>query len=156
MNYFAFTLNLYTHTYVYITYSFTFSFHVQLLPKPQSTPPANVHLLTRVSPTLPPPSSVSGRPTEAMTTTPASSTASGCISTALPMCRGILDYDLTYNNNNGAPRDAASMEAYEQLITSNCSARAVEFICAALEPECRPAHIGQLPPCRRICKGRKN
>ncbi|EDW64240.1 atrial natriuretic peptide-converting enzyme [Drosophila virilis] len=123
-----------------------------LLPKPQSTPPANVHLLTRVSPTLPPPSGVSGRPTEAMTTTPASSIGSGCISTALPMCRGVLDYDLTYNNGNGAPRDAASMEAYEQLISANCSARAVEFVCAALEPECRPLHIGQLSPCRRICK----
>ncbi|XP_023165900.2 uncharacterized protein LOC111596075 [Drosophila hydei] len=123
-----------------------------LLPKPQSTPPANVHLLTRVSPTLPPPSGVSGRPTEAMTTTPSSSIGSGCISTALPMCRGILDYDLTYNNRNGAPRDTASMEAYEQLISANCSARAVEFVCAALEPECRPLHIGQLPPCRRICK----
>ncbi|KAH8403226.1 hypothetical protein KR222_008210 [Zaprionus bogoriensis] len=125
----------------------------ELLPKPQSTPPANVHLLTRVSPTLPPPSGVSGRPTEAMTTTPSSSTASGCISTALPMCRGVLDYDLTYSNvRNGAPRDATSMEAYEQLIGANCSARAVEFVCGALEPECRPSHIGQLPPCRRICK----
>ncbi|KAL7740822.1 hypothetical protein ACLKA6_013673 [Drosophila palustris] len=128
-----------------------------LLPKPQSTPAANVHLLTRVSPTLPPPSGVnSGRPTEAMTTTPSSSSInSGCISTALPMCRGVLDYDLTYNNNgngNGAPRDAAAMEAYGELINANCSARAVEFICAALEPECRPSHIGQLPPCRRICK----
>ncbi|XP_034472972.1 uncharacterized protein LOC117780524 isoform X2 [Drosophila innubila] len=123
-----------------------------LLPKPQSTPPANVHLLTRVSPTLPPPSGVSGRPTEAMTTTPSSSIVSGCISTALPMCRGVLDYDLTYNNGNGAPRDAAALEAYGELINANCSARAVEFICAALEPECRPSHIGQLPPCRRICK----
>ncbi|EDW04848.1 GH19622 [Drosophila grimshawi] len=124
-----------------------------LLLKPQSTPPANVHLLTRVSPTLPPPSGVSGRPTEAMTTTPSSSSASGCISTALPMCRGVLDYDLTYNNKeNGAPRDAASMEAYKQLINANCSSRAVEFVCASLEPECRPSHIGQLPPCRRICK----
>ncbi|KAH8293092.1 hypothetical protein KR044_001649, partial [Drosophila immigrans] len=129
-----------------------------LLPKPQSTPPGNVHLLTRVSPTLPPPSGVSGRPTEAMTTTPASSGSGsgsiGCISTALPMCRGVLDYDLTYGpgNGNGAPRDAAALTAYEQLINANCSARAVEFICAALEPECRPSHIGQLPPCRRICK----
>ncbi|XP_060665948.1 uncharacterized protein LOC132798198 [Drosophila nasuta] len=126
-----------------------------LLPKPQSTPPGNVHLLTRVSPTLPPPSGVSGRPTEAMTTTPSSSNIGsvvGCISTALPMCRGVLDYDLTYGSGNGAPRDAAAMTAYEQLINANCSARAVEFICAALEPECRPSHIGQLPPCRRICK----
>ncbi|XP_017855338.1 uncharacterized protein LOC108608464 [Drosophila busckii] len=123
-----------------------------LLPKPQATAPTNVHLLTRVSPTLPPPSGINGRPTEAMTTTPATNSGSGCYSTALPMCRGILDYDLTYNNASGAPRDAASMQAYEELISANCSARAVEFLCYALEPECRPVDIGQLPPCRRICK----
>jgi len=72
----------------------------------------------------------------------------------MPMCQGVLDYDLTYNREGTAPRDAGSMAAYENLIRSNCSARAAEFICGALEPECRPSHIGQLPPCRRICKGK--
>ncbi|EDW77766.2 uncharacterized protein Dwil_GK24663 [Drosophila willistoni] len=124
----------------------------ELLPKPHSTPSGSVQPLTRVSPTLPPPqSAVSGKPTAAMTTTPSSNSA-GCYSTMLPMCRGVLDYDLTYNNGSSAPRDSISMAAYEQLIQANCSARAVEFVCATLEPECRPSHIGQLPPCRRICK----
>ncbi|XP_037708946.1 uncharacterized protein LOC119546595 isoform X2 [Drosophila subpulchrella] len=123
-----------------------------LLPKPQATPAGGEHPLTRVSPTLPPPSPVSGRPTQAMTLTTPSTTNSGCQSTMMPMCQGVLDYDLTYNREGTAPRDADSMAAYENLIRSNCSARAAEFICGALEPECRPSHIGQLPPCRRICK----
>ncbi|XP_034668527.1 uncharacterized protein LOC117901750 [Drosophila subobscura] len=125
----------------------------ELLPKPQATPPGHEQPLTRVSPTLPPPSAASGHPTEAMTSSTPSTTNSGCYSTMLPMCQGVLDYDLTYNREGAAaPRDAAAMAAYEDLIQANCSARAVEFVCAALEPECRPSHIGQLPPCRRICK----
>ncbi|XP_030383813.1 mucin-5AC [Scaptodrosophila lebanonensis] len=130
-----------------------------------TTPASNVRPLTRVSPTLPPPSPAGGKPTASMTTTMSSSAAGGggnngngnngnsglCYSTTLPMCRGVLDYDLTYNES-AAPRDSLAMAAYEQLINANCSARSVEFICAALEPECRPSHIGQLPPCRRICK----
>ncbi|XP_017020791.1 uncharacterized protein [Drosophila kikkawai] len=124
-----------------------------LLPKPQATPSSNEQPLTRVSPTLPPPSSASGRPTQAMTfTTTPSATESGCKSTMLPMCQGVLDYDLTYNREGATQRDAVAMVVYEELIRSNCSARAAEFVCAALEPECRPSHIGQLPPCRRICK----
>ncbi|XP_016998187.2 atrial natriuretic peptide-converting enzyme [Drosophila takahashii] len=123
-----------------------------LLPKPQGTPAGDEHPLTRVSPTLPPPAAASERPTQAMTLTTPSTTNSGCQSTMLPMCQGVLDYDLTYNREGTAPRDAGSMAAYENLIRSNCSARAAEFICGALEPECRPSHIGQLPPCRRICK----
>ncbi|XP_001356455.4 uncharacterized protein [Drosophila pseudoobscura] len=122
-----------------------------LLPRPQATPPGHEQPLTRVSPTLPPPSAASGRPTEAMSTTP-SPTNSGCYSTMLPMCQGVLDYDLTYNREGSAPRDAAAMAAYEDLLRANCSARAIEFVCAALEPECRPSPVGQLPPCRRICK----
>uniref|UniRef100_A0A6P4G3U7 Uncharacterized protein LOC108054023 n=1 Tax=Drosophila rhopaloa TaxID=1041015 RepID=A0A6P4G3U7_DRORH len=123
-----------------------------LLPKPQATPAGNEHPLTRVSPTLPPPSANGARPTQAMTLTTPSTTNSGCQSTMLPMCQGVLDYDLTSNREGTAPRDAVSMAAYEELIRSNCSARAAEFVCGALEPECRPLHIGQLPPCRRICK----
>ncbi|XP_032582124.1 uncharacterized protein LOC6611547 isoform X2 [Drosophila sechellia] len=124
----------------------------ELLHKPQATPAGNEPTLTRVSPTLPPPLSVSGRPTEAMALTTPSTTNSGCQSTMLPMCQGVLDYDLTFNREVAAPRDAVSMAAYESLIRANCSVRAAEFICGALEPECRPLHIGQLPPCRRICK----
>ncbi|KAH8282188.1 hypothetical protein KR054_006085 [Drosophila jambulina] len=124
-----------------------------LLPKPQATPAGNEQPLTRVSPTLPPPSAASSRPTQAMTfTTTPSTSDSGCQSTMLPMCQGVLDYDLTYNREGATPRDAVALVVYEELIRSNCSARAAEFVCAALEPECRPSHIGQLPPCRRICK----
>ncbi|KAH8249245.1 hypothetical protein KR032_007584 [Drosophila birchii] len=124
-----------------------------LLPKPQATPAGHEQPLTRVSPTLPPPSAASGRPTQAMTfTTTPSTTDSGCKSTMLPMCQGVLDYDLTYNREGATPRDSDTLMVYEELIRSNCSARTAEFVCAALEPECRPSHIGQLPPCRRICK----
>ncbi|XP_017099329.3 uncharacterized protein [Drosophila bipectinata] len=124
-----------------------------LLPKPQATPAGNEQPLTRVSPTLPPPSPANLRPTEATTfTTTPSTTNNGCQSTMLPMCQGVLDYDLTNIRDGSAPRDAMAMATYQELIRSNCSARAAEFVCAALEPECRPSYIGNLPPCRRICK----
>lgn len=75
-----------------------------------------------------------------------------CSSTSLDFCQGILNYDLTYpttkNNFDGIP-----FKDIETLLKSNCSVRAIEFICTLLEPECRPEHIGILPPCRRICKG---
>lgn len=76
---------------------------------------------------------------------------SGCNSPTLPLCRGVLDYDLTYNSSNSLT--PLEYHDIEMLINSNCSARAVEFICTILEPECRPLHVGILSPCKRICKG---
>lgn len=76
-----------------------------------------------------------------------------CSSTSLDFCRGILNYDLTYPNakNN---LDEITFKDIDTLFKSNCSVRAIEFLCTILEPECRPEHIGILPPCRRICKGK--
>lgn len=75
-----------------------------------------------------------------------------CYSTSLTMCQGVLEYDLTYNVSMRMLQ--TDLGDYQSLVNSNCSARSVEFICAVLEPECRPSHIGILPPCRRICKGK--
>uniref|UniRef100_A0A1A9ZD22 FZ domain-containing protein n=1 Tax=Glossina pallidipes TaxID=7398 RepID=A0A1A9ZD22_GLOPL len=73
-----------------------------------------------------------------------------CYSTSLEMCQGVLDYDLTYNTSYQLTE--SELQDYQSLVQSNCSVRAIEFICAVLQPECRPSHIGVLPPCRRICK----
>lgn len=106
--------------------------------------------LTKVSPTIPPPVGMA-KPTSAMLPGRTTVQESGCFSTSLSVCQGVLDYDLTHNSSTKL--SDIELGAYQQLINSNCSARAVEFICVALEPECRPSHIGVLPPCRRICKG---
>ncbi|XP_053958821.1 uncharacterized protein LOC128863608 isoform X2 [Anastrepha ludens] len=105
--------------------------------------------LTKVSPTIPPLTKV--KPTHTMSSgfrTPAQD--NGCYSTSLPICQGVLDYDLTYNSTT--KMQFYDEKALQKLIESNCSMRALEFICVTLEPECRPSHIGELPPCRRICK----
>lgn len=44
------------------------------------------------------------------------------------------------------------LEHFQYLIESKCSLRAHEFVCAILEPECRPERMGPLLPCKRICK----
>ncbi|XP_055855704.1 uncharacterized protein LOC129918960 [Episyrphus balteatus] len=75
-----------------------------------------------------------------------------CQSTSLPMCRGILQYDLTSSNAKSLYLSPTELDVFETLITSNCSTRAIEFVCASLEPECRPTQIGILQPCKRICK----
>ena len=72
-----------------------------------------------------------------------------CQSTSLSLCRGILHYDLTTNNK---PLTAQEFEHFKYLIESKCSVRVAEFVCAALEPECRPKRMGTLQPCKRICK----
>ncbi|XP_037961140.1 uncharacterized protein LOC119690202 [Teleopsis dalmanni] len=113
---------------------------------PQETTTSN---FAKVSPTIPP--ITPSMPTSAMAAMRTTVQENGCYSTSLQMCRGVLDYDLTYNVS--AAVTAAEADAYQRLIYSNCSLRAVEFICAALEPECRPKHIGILMPCRRFCKG---
>uniref|UniRef100_A0A903Z6L2 FZ domain-containing protein n=1 Tax=Anopheles quadriannulatus TaxID=34691 RepID=A0A903Z6L2_ANOQN len=73
-----------------------------------------------------------------------------CQSTSLPLCRGVLPYDLTVSNN----RQLSPLEYdhFQYLINSKCSVRVAEFVCLVLEPECRPTRMGTLTPCKRICK----
>ncbi|XP_012161595.1 uncharacterized protein LOC101450750 [Ceratitis capitata] len=105
--------------------------------------------VTKVSPTIPP--LVQYKPTHAMSSGfRTTAQDNGCYSTSLSMCQGVLDYDLTYNSTTKL--QLSDKKAFQNLVESNCSARALEFVCVTLEPECRPSHIGNLPPCRRICK----
>lgn len=76
-----------------------------------------------------------------------------CQSTTLPLCRGILPYDLTNIKmiKSITPQD---LEHFQYFIESKCSKRSHEFVCSILEPECRPERMGPLLPCKRICKGK--
>uniref|UniRef100_A0A182NPC2 FZ domain-containing protein n=1 Tax=Anopheles dirus TaxID=7168 RepID=A0A182NPC2_9DIPT len=73
-----------------------------------------------------------------------------CQSTSLPLCRGVLPYDLTVSNNRQL--SALEFDHFQYLINSKCSVRVAEFVCLVLEPECRPTRMGTLTPCKRICK----
>ncbi|XP_065082938.1 uncharacterized protein LOC135705249 isoform X2 [Ochlerotatus camptorhynchus] len=73
-----------------------------------------------------------------------------CKSTSLPLCRGILPYDLTTFKNRHLSN--IEYEHFQYLINSKCSVRVAEFVCLVLEPECRPTRMGTLSPCKRICK----
>ncbi|XP_021706987.1 uncharacterized protein LOC5570998 isoform X2 [Aedes aegypti] len=73
-----------------------------------------------------------------------------CKSTSLPLCRGVLQYDLTTFKNPQLTN--IEYEHFQYLINSKCSARVAEFVCLVLEPECRPTRMGTLAPCKRICK----
>ncbi|XP_052872788.1 uncharacterized protein LOC128278161 [Anopheles cruzii] len=73
-----------------------------------------------------------------------------CQSTSLPLCRGVLPYDLTVSNNHQLT--PLEYDHFQYLINSKCSIRVAEFVCLALEPECRPTRMGTLTPCKRICK----
>uniref|UniRef100_A0A182JE00 Uncharacterized protein n=1 Tax=Anopheles atroparvus TaxID=41427 RepID=A0A182JE00_ANOAO len=73
-----------------------------------------------------------------------------CQSTSLPLCRGVLPYDLTVSSNRQLSR--LEYDHFQYLINSKCSVRVAEFVCLALEPECRPTRMGTLTPCKRICK----
>lgn len=75
-----------------------------------------------------------------------------CESTSLPLCRGVLRYDLT-NTMNRKRVTNIEYQHFQHLLNSKCSLRVDEFICGILEPECRPKMIGNLRPCKRICKG---
>ncbi|XP_073821109.1 uncharacterized protein [Musca autumnalis] len=122
---------------------------------PSHVPPpstaATAESIVKVSPTIPP--VTQNKPTTPMMpafTKAVTTSDNRCYSTSLSMCQGVLEYDLTYNlSTQVRPTDLAD---YQLMVNANCSARSVEFICAVLEPECRPSHIGILPPCRRICK----
>ncbi|XP_055372413.1 protein PF3D7_1417600-like [Condylostylus longicornis] len=74
-----------------------------------------------------------------------------CESTSLPICQGILRYDLTTTKSKRI-LESMDLEHFKYLIASKCSNRAAEFICSVLEPECRSAKLGSLQPCKRICK----
>ncbi|XP_055532969.1 uncharacterized protein LOC129723047 isoform X2 [Wyeomyia smithii] len=73
-----------------------------------------------------------------------------CKSTSLPLCRGILPYDLTTSKNFQLTN--VEYEHFQYVINSKCSVRVAEFVCLVLEPECRPTRMGTLTPCKRICK----
>jgi hypothetical protein len=81
-----------------------------------------------------------------------------CFSPHLTMCRGTLPYDLTTlpllpGVSTLADLDAA-LPYFELIVESGCSARARQFVCPILEPECRPKGETLLPPCSKACKGK--
>lgn len=104
---------------------------------------------TKVSPTLP-----------LIRKTPESSTErlnlsrltnDECVSTSLPLCRGVLHYDLTTLSTQAMSDEETVLFKY--LLDSRCSSRAAQFMCSLFEPECRPAVMSDtLPPCKRFCK----
>ncbi|KDR21560.1 Low-density lipoprotein receptor-related protein 4 [Zootermopsis nevadensis] len=79
-----------------------------------------------------------------------------CFSPHLTMCRGTLPYDLTTlplvpGISKLADLDAA-LPYFELIVESGCSARARQFVCSILEPECRPEGETLPPPCHKACK----
>ncbi|XP_055693530.1 uncharacterized protein LOC129795967 isoform X2 [Lutzomyia longipalpis] len=112
-----------------------------------STTDASIYR-TRVSPTLPIISKVD-HTTEGVKNN--GSDDGICKSTSLPLCRGVLPYDLTSLNRKQL--NQVELDHLQYLIEAHCSIRAAEFVCTVLEPECRPAKMGNpLEPCKRICK----
>lgn len=101
---------------------------------------------TRVSPTLP----LMSKTQQSSTTEKFKLTVNeNCVSTSLPLCRGILHYDLTQNNTQGLSDEEEALFKY--LLDSQCSSRAAIFLCTLFEPECSPKS-DILPPCKRFCK----
>ncbi|CAG4954491.1 unnamed protein product [Colias eurytheme] len=107
---------------------------------------------TRVSPTLPTwrdrdDTTTKNYPINALSDVPQ------CRSTRLPLCRGILPYDLA-----GAPAVVGKKEVtqllpqIEYLVATNCSERVRHFACALLEPECSPPPYSSKLPCYNLCK----
>ncbi|XP_023711977.1 atrial natriuretic peptide-converting enzyme isoform X2 [Cryptotermes secundus] len=79
-----------------------------------------------------------------------------CFSPHLSMCRGTLPYDLTTlplipGISKLEDLDAA-LPYFEMIVESGCSARARQFVCSVLEPECRPKGDILLPPCHKLCR----
>ncbi|XP_073957691.1 uncharacterized protein isoform X2 [Choristoneura fumiferana] len=107
---------------------------------------------TRVSPTLP-----TWRDGDDTTTKKypvnVNSDVSQCHSTSLPLCRGVLPYDLA-----GKPAQFGSVSVrsllphMEYVAATNCSARFRNFVCALLEPECSPPPFPPKMPCYGFCK----
>ncbi|KAJ1531937.1 hypothetical protein ONE63_000577 [Megalurothrips usitatus] len=126
-------------------------------PSPASStrPPTPV-----VSPTLPPRLSLVHRVTPTPTPTPEGPADDDCESPRLPLCRGLLPYDLTLARPSvpqvPALRTAADLHAalpyFELVAQSGCSARVRAFLCPLLEPECVPRGVQPRRPCRRLCR----
>ncbi|XP_063395488.1 uncharacterized protein LOC134680308 [Cydia fagiglandana] len=119
--------------------------------KMQSTTQSSVYN-TRVSPTLP-----TWRDRDDMTTKnypiSVNPDVSQCRSTSLPLCRGVLPYDLA-----GKPASFGGISVSTLLpqitfvAATNCSVRFKTFACALLEPECSPAPYAPKLPCYNLCK----
>ncbi|XP_072941582.1 uncharacterized protein [Epargyreus clarus] len=107
---------------------------------------------TRVSPTLP-----TWRDGDDSTTKKypinVNSDVPQCRSTRIPLCRGVLPYDLA-----GSPAKFGDVEVtsllsqIEYLVATNCSDRVKHFACALLEPECSPLPYSSKMPCYNLCK----
>lgn len=80
-----------------------------------------------------------------------------CHSPQLPMCRGVIPWDLTsIPSLPGISTMESLREAmpyFELILDSGCSQRARQFLCTLLEPECQPLGSSVTPPCRNTCKG---
>ncbi|XP_031621632.1 uncharacterized protein LOC116339738 [Contarinia nasturtii] len=113
------------------------------------TTDANMHQ-TKVSPTLPN-IKKNFATTERIRPLNVTTEDGICQSTQLPICRGILPYDLT-NVKMAKSITPQDLEHFQYLIESKCSKRSHQFVCSILEPECRPEKMGLLLPCKRICK----
>ncbi|XP_073985924.1 uncharacterized protein isoform X2 [Rhodnius prolixus] len=106
-----------------------------------------------VSPTLP---SLQPKGAYHSTTPPLNQSDSNCHSPQLPMCRGVIPWDLTsIPSLPGISTMESLREAmpyFELILDSGCSQRARQFLCTLLEPECQPLGSSVTPPCRNTCK----
>nr|XP_037867224.1 uncharacterized protein LOC101747221 isoform X2 [Bombyx mori] len=76
-----------------------------------------------------------------------------CHSTHIPLCRGVLPYDLAGNAASvGGIEITALLPQIEYLVATNCSDRVRHFVCALLEPECNPPPYPPKLPCFNLCK----
>ncbi|XP_045777685.1 uncharacterized protein LOC123875724 isoform X1 [Maniola jurtina] len=76
-----------------------------------------------------------------------------CRSTRLPLCRGVLPYDLATGPAFVGDVDVTTLlPQIEYLVSTNCSQRVRHFACALLEPECSPPPYSQKLPCYNFCK----
>ncbi|XP_041975463.1 atrial natriuretic peptide-converting enzyme-like isoform X2 [Aricia agestis] len=108
---------------------------------------------TRVSPTLPTWRNIK-EPTTKKYPDGLNNLDVQCRSTSVPLCRGILPYDLAGPPvTMGRTTVSSLLPQLEYLIQTNCSERAIHFVCALLEPECSPQPNLQKLPCYNFCKG---
>lgn len=106
---------------------------------------------TKVSPTLPLIKKTTDEPTTERSSS--KSVNEKCVSTSLPLCRGVLHYDLTVSQNGSQGMTEEETALFKYLLDSRCSSRAAQFMCSLFEPECRPVAMSEtLPPCKRFCK----
>ncbi|KAE8749915.1 hypothetical protein FOCC_FOCC003384 [Frankliniella occidentalis] len=109
---------------------------------------------------MPPRLSLVHRVTPSPTPSPEAPADDDCESPRLPLCRGLLPYDLTLARPSvpqvPALRTAADLSAampyFELVAQSGCSARVRAFLCPLLEPECVLRTARPRRPCRRLCR----